>query len=111
MRTNDGADRISHPVGLVILLLLAFHHAIRDRYAAVRQDLIDAEYVVEERVENYSTTTDETSENSENSEKNLSEGARDIGQNGFLGNVDTALEDLALTREGEQDDEWEDLDT
>lgn len=102
------SDRISHPVGLVILLLLAFHHAIQDRYAAVRQDLIDAEYVVEERVENYTTTTDGPSGSSE---KNPPGDVRDIGQNGFLGNVDTALEDLALTREGEQDDEWEDLDT
>lgn len=91
-----------------MLLILTFHHAIKDRYAAVRQDLIDAEYVVEERVENYTTTTGEPTDGSE---KKLPGDIRDIGQNGFLGNVDTALEDLALTREGEQDDEWEDLDT
>lgn len=97
------SDRLSHPVGLAILLVLVFHHAIRDRYAAVRQDLIDAEYVVEERVENYETQVDEP-------EVKTSEGTRDIGQNGFLVNVNNALERVASAKGEEQDSEWEDVD-
>lgn len=69
--------------------------------------MIDAEYVVEERVENYSTET--TSKDAEVLPE--PEEPRDIGQNGFLGNVDNALEGIALTRGDEQDEEWEDVDT
>lgn len=99
----DLIDRFSHPIGLAILLVLVFHHAIRDSYKAVRQDLIDAEYVVEERVENYTTDA------GENGDK-LSGKMRDIGHHGFLGNVNDALEGVAQRRDEEEDDEWEDLD-
>jgi hypothetical protein len=77
---------------------------MKDRYAAVRQEVIDAEYVVEERVENYTTATTDQDEKSSNE-------VRDIGQNGFLGNVNHALEGVARDRGDDQEDEWEDVDT
>lgn len=99
-------DRLSHPVVLVVLLVFVFHHAIKDRYIAVRQDLIDAEYVVEERVENYTTTSAEEPEHAEKSFADV----RDASQAGFLGNLNDALEEVAIAGDQGQEDEWEDLD-
>lgn len=54
---NTPTDRFTYPVCLVAFLLVAYSHLIARRYRMFRQDLIDAEYVVEERVENYDNQT------------------------------------------------------
>ena len=41
------------PANLLTLLILASRSALSQRFAKLRQKLIDAEYVLEERVENY----------------------------------------------------------
>ena len=49
----DDLDRFAHPVLLAILVSFACRKALVRRWAGLRQILIDAEYVLEERVENY----------------------------------------------------------
>jgi len=49
----DVSDRLSHPVLLLLLLLGVSRKELMRRWSGLRQILIDAEYVLEERVENY----------------------------------------------------------
>lgn len=49
----DISDRLSHPILLFLLLAgISRNQAVR-KWTQLRQILIDAEYVLEERVENY----------------------------------------------------------
>jgi hypothetical protein len=49
-------DRLSHPILLSALLVGISRNEIMRRWSGLRQILIDAEYVLEERVENYDPT-------------------------------------------------------
>jgi len=45
-----------YPLVLTLHLLFVFRHSVWDGISNLRQTMIDAEYVVEERVENYDPT-------------------------------------------------------
>jgi hypothetical protein len=47
------SDRLSHPILLLLLLVGVSRKELMRRWSGLRQILIDAEYVLEERVENY----------------------------------------------------------
>ena len=49
----DNTDRMMYPASLGAVLYAIFGSHIRPQAQLVRQRLIDAEFVVEERVENY----------------------------------------------------------
>ena len=77
---------MAYPITTALLLAHTLRGIVRDRIVKVRQGIIDAEYEVEERVENYEPTDDK-------------------GVNGDVMVVDEDVVDI----DGEED-EWEDAD-
>lgn len=91
-----------------------YHRSIQARYASLRQNLIDAEYVVEERVENYVERKSPKYANRklDSTAKLNSHRARNPDREDQEDELLEEENDMEVASEGETPDaEWEDVDT
>ena len=95
-----------HPFTLIFILIVLFRRAAMNRIGAIRQQMIDAEYVVEERVENYDPTKEGVVEVEDVHVNGVREGGAD-GEGGGDGDGEGGGGQVHEEEEGEWVDEDE----
>jgi hypothetical protein len=111
---TDQTDRVGHPILLVACLVYICRRGISQEWSEVRQILIDAEYVIEERVENYvaepekpAVKTLDKKGKGKSKTVSFAELETETPSGGASGNEDVDTEDGDEMEEGDRN--WEDV--